>query len=77
MQAKASHSKHLLAGFVGLLPLIIFLALLLYVGVNAPNFMTFVNLKLVLMQSLPVVLSVIGLSAVVMAGAETRAHGVP
>jgi ribose transport system permease protein len=75
MQANARHQKHVLASVVGLLPLIIFLALLLYVGLNAPNFMTFVNLKLVLMQSLPVVLSVIGLSAVVMAGGDDVVSG--
>ncbi|MGR3804210.1 ABC transporter permease [Marinibacterium profundimaris] len=75
MQANARHQKHALATFVGLLPLIIFLALLLYVGLNAPNFLTFMNLKLVLAQSLPVVLAVIGLSAVVMAGGDDVVSG--
>ncbi|SDW65650.1 ABC transporter permease [Roseicitreum antarcticum] len=75
MQASARNQKHRLATIVGLLPLIIFLALLLYVGLNAPNFMTIVNLKLVLAQSLTVVLSVIGLSAVVMAGGDDVVSG--
>ncbi|NIZ13135.1 ABC transporter permease [Phaeobacter sp. HF9A] len=75
MQVSARHQKHRLATLVGFLPLIIFLALLLYVGLNAPNFMTVVNLKLVLAQSLPVVLSVIGLSAVVMAGGDDVVSG--
>lgn len=75
MPARARHQKFMLATVVGLLPLIIFLTLLLYVGLNAPNFMTFVNLKLVLAQSLPVVLSVIGLSAVVMAGGDDVVSG--
>jgi ribose transport system permease protein len=55
---------------IGLLPLIIFLALLAYVGAHAPNFFTFVNLGLVLTQSVTVLLVVIGLSAVVMAGGD-------
>lgn len=55
---------------IGLLPLIIFLALLAYVGAHAPNFFTLVNLGLVLTQSVTVVLVVIGLSAVVMAGGD-------
>ncbi len=75
MQARPRHQKHMLATVVGFLPLIIFLALLLFVGLNAPNFMTFVNMKLVLAQSLPVVLSVIGLSAVVMAGGDDVVSG--
>ncbi|GAA4217108.1 ABC transporter permease [Sagittula sp. NFXS13] len=75
MQASARHQRHRLATIVGLLPLIIFLALLLYVGLNAPNFLTVVNLKLVLTQSLTVVLSVIGLSAVVMAGGDDVVSG--
>ena len=75
MQARARHQRHRLATLVGLLPLILFLALLLYVGLNAPNFLTVVNLKLVLAQSLPVVLAVIGLSAVVMAGGDDVVSG--
>lgn len=60
---------------MGLLPLIIFLLLLLYVGTQAPNFFTLVNLGLILTQSLTVVLVVIGLSAVVMAGGDDVVAG--
>ena len=56
------------ANLVGSVPLFIFLGLLIYIGSNAPNFITLTNLKLVLMQSLPVVIICIGLATVVMAG---------
>lgn len=60
---------------LGLLPLIIFIGLLTYVGTQAPNFLTLVSLELVLTQSLTVVLVVIGLSAVVMAGGDDVVAG--
>lgn len=63
------------ARIMGLLPLIIFLLLLTYVGTQAPNFFTLVNLGLVLTQSLTVVLVSIGLSAVVMAGGDDVVSG--
>ena len=75
MLSRSIARHRLMAELVGFLPLIIFLALLTYVGVNAPNFMTLFNLKLVLMQSLPVVLLVTGLSAVVMAGGDDVVSG--
>lgn len=59
----------------GLLPLIIFILLLLYVGTQATNFFSLVNLGLILNQSLTVVLVVIGLSAVVMAGGDDVVSG--
>jgi ribose transport system permease protein len=63
------------AAIVGLLPLIIFLLLLSYVGTQAPNFVTLVSLELILTQSLTIVLLVIGLSAVVMAGGDDVVSG--
>ncbi len=75
MSTNAHSQKQFIANVVGFLPLIIFLTLLVYVGLNAPNFMTLVNLRLVLMQSLPVILVVIGLSAVVMAGGDDVVSG--
>ncbi|TNB48562.1 ABC transporter permease [Martelella lutilitoris] len=75
MLSRSIARHRLMAELVGFLPLIIFLALLTYVGLNAPNFMTLFNLKLVLMQSLPVVLLVTGLSAVVMAGGDDVVSG--
>ena len=62
---------------VGTLPLLIFGGVLVYIGMNAPNFLTARNLELVLMQSLPVVLVCAGLSAVVMAlGDDVVAGGI-
>lgn len=60
---------------VGFLPLIIFVALLIYISLNAPNFFSIFNLELILKQSLPVVLVVTGLSAVVMAGGDDVVSG--
>ena len=73
--SQGRHGAGHIARFLQLLPLLLFLGLLLYVGLNAPNFMSFVNLKLVLMQSLPVILCVIGLSTVVMAGGDDVVSG--
>lgn len=64
-----------LGGVIGSIPVLIFAVLLVYIGLNAPNFVTLINLKLVLMQSLPVVLVCIGLSAVVMAGGDDVVSG--
>lgn len=60
---------------IGVLPILIFASLLIYIGLNAPNFLTLINLKLVLMQSLPVVLICVGLAAVVMAGGDDVVSG--
>ena len=59
----------------GYLPLIIFAGVLVYISVNAPNFLTLRNLELILMQSLPVVLVCAGLGVVVMAGGDDVVSG--
>lgn len=61
--------------FVGYIPLVIFAGVLIYISMNAPNFVTLRNLELVLMQSLPVVLVCAGLSAVVMGGGDDVVSG--
>jgi len=60
---------------IGYLPLIIFAGVLLYIGLSAPNFLTFRNLELIVMQSLPVVLVCAGLGVVVMAGGDDVVSG--
>jgi ribose transport system permease protein len=49
--------------------------MLLYIGANAPNFFTLLNLNLILAQSLPVVIVCLGLSIVVMAGGDDVVSG--
>ena len=67
--------RNLLSDVIGLLPVIVFVGVLVYIGLNAPNFLTRTNLELVLVQSLPVVLLCIGLSAVVIAGGDDVVSG--
>ncbi|WP_299151757.1 ABC transporter permease [uncultured Tateyamaria sp.] len=74
MQAEAQGRRIVLEIF-GFLPVIIFVAVLIYISFNAPNFLTLRNLELVLMQSLPVVLVCAGLAAVVMAGGDDVVSG--
>ena len=74
MQASATRGN-ILSEVIGASPVIIFAVLLFYISLNAPNFVTFMNLKLILMQSLPVVLICVGLSAVVMAGGDDVVSG--
>ena len=64
-----------LRGVIGLAPLVIFAGILVYIGLNAPNFLTFTTLRLVLEQSLPVVLICLGLAAVVMTGGDDVVSG--
>lgn len=71
----AETRRNLLSEFIGYFPIIIFVVLLIYIGLNAPNFLTLINLQLVLMQSLPIVLVCVGLSAVVMAGGDDVVSG--
>lgn len=73
----ADHAgKDVLVGrLVGTIPLAIFLCLLIYIGINAPNFVSVTNAKLVFTQSLPVVLVCLGLASVVMAGGDDVVSG--
>lgn len=49
--------------------------MLIYIGLEAQNFFTWLNLKLILNQSLPVVVVCLGLSIVVMAGGDDVVSG--
>ncbi len=56
-------------------PLAIFLALLLYLGVEAPNFLSPSTIALILKQSIPTVVVSLGLATVVMAGGDDVVSG--
>lgn len=64
-----------LSRIVDAAPLVIFLGMLIYIGFNAPNFMNFSTMQLVLNQSVPVVVVCLGLSIVVMAGGDDVLSG--
>lgn len=67
--------RNVLSDAIGLLPVIVFVGVLVYIGLNAPNFFTRANLELVLVQSMPTVLLCIGLSVVVIAGGDDVVSG--
>lgn len=67
--------RNLLSDVIGLLPVIVFVGVLAYISLHAPNFLTRTNLELILVQALPVVLLCIGLSAVVIAGGDDVVSG--
>jgi len=75
MPSHSSASVRFSPNLTGYIPLTIFLGVLVYISLNAPNFVTMRNLELVLMQSLPVVLVCAGLAAVVMAGGDDVVSG--
>ncbi|WOI56286.1 ABC transporter permease [Palleronia sp. LCG004] len=60
---------------LGSAPLILFAAMLVYIGLNAPNFLSLFTLELILVQSLPVVIVCSGLSLVVMTGGDDVVSG--
>lgn len=60
---------------IGFAPVLIFAGMLLHIGIQAPGFVSWLTLSLVLEQSLPVVLICIGMSIVVMAGGEDVVAG--
>jgi len=64
-----------LASIIGAAPILIFITLLGYIGLQVPNFLTFLTLKLVLEQTLPVLLLCAGMSIVVMAGGDDVVSG--
>jgi ribose transport system permease protein len=68
-----------LASFLGsaaaLAPLLIFLALLLYLGIAAPRFLTLETLALILKQSAPIIVVSLGLATVVIAGCDDIVSG--
>jgi len=56
-------------------PLAIFLALIVYLGVKAPSFLTPSTIALVLKQSIPTVVVCLGLATLVMAGGDDVVSG--
>lgn len=74
MQSEVSQGPKV-SDLVGYLPLVIFIAVLGYISLNAPNFLTLQSLELIVIQSLPVVLVCAGLAIVVMAGGDDVVSG--
>lgn len=60
---------------VGLAPLVIFVSMLIYIGFNVPNFLSWTAIQLILTQSVPVVIVCLGLATVVMAGGDDVVSG--
>ncbi|MEM9584854.1 MAG: ABC transporter permease [Pseudomonadota bacterium] len=60
---------------IDLAPLLLFAVLIGYIGVQAHNFFSFLSFKLILNQSLPVVIVCLGLAIVVMAGGDDVVSG--
>lgn len=77
MSALASRGRgeELLAGFVSVVPLLVFLALLVYFGVRAPGFLEPATLILILKQAIPTAVLGAGLSVVVIGGGDDVVAG--
>lgn len=75
MSTKSAPSSRMIMDLIGYLPVFVFVVVLIYIGLNAPNFVSLQNLEIVLTQSLPVVLVCAGLGAVVMAGGDDVVSG--
>ncbi len=73
--SKVRNNAVTLSRVVDAAPLVIFLGMLTYIGFNAPNFLSFGTMQLVLNQSVPVVVACLGLSVVVMAGGDDVVSG--
>jgi len=71
----AARTSGLVLSIASLAPLVIFLALLLYLGVAAPRFLTLGTLALILNQAVPVVVVSLGLATVVIAGGDDIISG--
>ncbi len=65
----------MLARLMALAPSIIFLALLVYLAIAAPNLLELSTLNLILKQSIPTVIVCLGLATVVMAGGDDVVSG--
>ncbi len=70
-----ANAPGLSARLVGAVPLILFAGILVYIGTQAPNFLSRFMLELILVQSLPVVLICSGLAIVVMTGGDDVVSG--
>lgn len=75
MQASRGWIQRSTGLWLGTLPLIIFVALLLYLSVSSANFLTLSTLDLILRQAIPTVIVCLGLSVVVMAGGDDVVSG--
>jgi ribose transport system permease protein len=71
----AARTSGLVRSVASLAPLVIFLALLLYLGLAAPRFLTFEMLALILKQAVPIVIVCLGLATVVIAGGDDVISG--
>ncbi len=74
-EGELSGSGLTLSRAVGAAPLVIFVAMLVYIGLGAPNYLSWSTAQLILNQSVPVVLVCLGLSIVVMAGGDDVVSG--
>lgn len=75
MAPRAARTSGLVRSAASFAPLVIFLALLLYLGVAAPRFLAPETIALVLKQAAPVVVVCLGLAAVVIAGGDDIVSG--
>jgi ribose transport system permease protein len=75
LAAGAAGTSGLVRSVASLAPLVIFLAMLLYLGVAAPRFLTLGALALILKQAVPIVVVSLGLATVVIAGGEDVISG--
>jgi len=60
---------------VDLAPLVIFVVMLVYIGLNVPNYLSWVSIQLILKQRVPVVIVCLGLASGGMAGGDDVVSG--
>jgi ribose transport system permease protein len=72
---RAEPSNGLIRSIASLAPLLIFLALLLYLGVAAPRFLTLETLAIILKQAVPIIVVCLGLAMVVITGGDDVVSG--
>lgn len=72
---QTDHTGQWFARSMSAAPLVIFLALLVYLAIAAPNLLEPTTINLILKQSIPTVILCLGLSTVVMAGGDDVVSG--
>jgi ribose transport system permease protein len=60
---------------LGLVPLVVFAGLFIYIGTQSANFLTLASLELILKQSVPTVVVSLGLATVIIAGGDDVVAG--
>lgn len=73
--ANSSSAPSLFARFMSAAPLIVFMVLLVYLTVSAPNLLEPSTINLILKQSVPTVIVCLGLACVVIAGGDDVVSG--